>query len=194
MKRSIGFIIQIVALCFLQVSSTRNCAYKVPSVLTSAVIESSIQEAEERAANLPFAQALCLQCIEIKVFFNIFKPSAAHESEMDADVVEEQMRVLNEGFKETPFTFRLIEPVRYHVNASYYEGMGTDEDTDIGEQFRQGDYSDLNVYFGGNSADIGSYGNPPLLLHTGESINKSDGCFVEITNAPNGTNSDSDEG
>jgi hypothetical protein len=87
------------------------------------------------------------------------------------------MKVLNDRYKGTPFKFTEVQ-TKYVVNEGYYQSLNFDVAA-IGQTYRQGDISTLNVYWGGFGE--GSFAFSP---GTGAAINPNDGCFMDLSTTP----------
>ena len=72
-----------------------------------------------------------------------FKSSNA-PSEMPQTFVNAQMQVLNEGYSQTPFEFKLAI-VQYVVNKTYYSSMAEPNDSNVEALYKQGGTNTLMV-------------------------------------------------
>lgn len=88
----------------------------------------------------------CKQCITIDTYMWVFQPNAAFVNpdedrpiyRVDAAKVQEQFNVLVDGYKDSPFTFRLVDSQIVENNKFY--STFEDNAVEIGETFRKGGY------------------------------------------------------
>mmetsp|Transcript_24157 Transcript_24157/g.39987 ORF Transcript_24157/g.39987 Transcript_24157/m.39987 type:complete len:186 (-) Transcript_24157:762-1319(-) len=86
------------------------------------------------------------------------------------------MKVLNDCFKGTPFKFTVVQ-TKYIVKETYYQSLDGNQEA-IGKEYRQGDISTLNVYWGGQ--EEGSFAFSPQA--TG--VVPIDGAFISLSTVP----------
>ena len=99
--------------------------------------------------------SLCSQCIGIDTYFHVFQRSSLPpllgpvDSVVDAAILETQLHLLNNAFRETPFFFRLLNTTLV-VNDGLHDRFDETSDAlqSAAQTYRMGDYSTLNVYFG----------------------------------------------
>lgn len=94
-----------------------------------------------------FRLPLCKQCVKIDTYFTVFQSTKAGTMKVDQSVIDNQINVLNDRFRDTPFVFDLLES-QIIVNETYYNFMW-DYSDDIGRVWRRGGRETLNAYFGG---------------------------------------------
>jgi hypothetical protein len=97
------------------------------------------------------AESLCKRCITIDTYFHILTNSDKSSGNYADEKVLEQMKILNEGFKETPFTFNLVSTSRTHDTSLFDLRQGFNNDyvsmqSVLGEKLHEGDRMALNIY------------------------------------------------
>jgi len=83
----------------------------------------------------------CTGCININVYHTVFFQSTnSNKNEVTPAVVEDQMRVLNDRFSDTPFTFTNAAEPKFVVNNNHFAFKN---DNAFANQYRKGNYADL---------------------------------------------------
>jgi hypothetical protein len=96
-------------------------------------------------------ESLCERCINIDTYFHILTDDHKTKGNYDDEKILDQMKILNDGFKQTPFTFNLINITRTHDTSLFDLGQGFNNDyvsmqSALGEKLRKGDRMTLNIY------------------------------------------------
>ena len=74
---------------------------------------------------------LCIQCIEVETVFHVISPFSSDSPIISNDEIEQQLRLINEHFGQTPFLFRLSTTTQTYndewaLGAMKNDGKGTD--------------------------------------------------------------------
>jgi hypothetical protein len=98
----------------------------------------------------------CTACINIETYIYVFHRSDGEGSQVNELVIEEQIDFLNNAFFKTPFQFKVVNLTFvvddiFHDNllADYQGGIAKNPEILVKRWPRKGDYSTLNIYFGG---------------------------------------------
>jgi hypothetical protein len=110
-----------------------------------------INEVSQKRSNMR-----CVGCITIDTYIYVFHHSNGDGNQVNESVIGKQIKVLNEAFGRTPFQFRIME-VKFEVDDLFYsqflvneKGEHSETPETLIQRFpRRGDYSTLNLYFGG---------------------------------------------
>lgn len=172
-------------------SRSREALQQVQAKLENAKRKESLPSSKGRSNSHSYP---CQQCIDIETHVVVFHCTDGTSTWVDQAKVNEQMDVLNQGFANTPFKFTLSS-TRFVASDVYCRvfsredednpANNVDHSTAIGKEYRQGDYSTLNMYFGGT--DSGSFAFFPET--GGVEANPYDGAFVAIDTLPGGDSS-----
>jgi hypothetical protein len=160
-----------------------NCGTTPTSKIELDLIETKINDARKARSGIA-----CNGCITIDTYIYVFRKSSGEGSQVNDAVIDEQMKVLNVGFAKSPFKFRLVE-ANYEEDDFFYSYFKTTSEKASGDYTRvllqkwpqRGDYSALNIYYGG-MADGYSFSYSPA--DSGRTRNPWDGVFVQIGTVP----------
>jgi len=168
------------------VQAHRGCSTKEPAKKELEVTQAKIDVLKRQRSSMR-----CKQCITIDVHVVVFTCSNGMHDFVTAAKVVEQMDVINQGYSETPFKFRLLD-TKFEVNDSYCSiftvedasGVATtDYAPEIGTKYRKGDYATINMYIGGydNKFSFATFPN-----EKGVAGNPKDGVFLVSRSLPGG--------
>lgn len=117
-----------------------------------------LQEAQKQIETLKRQRTSlgCKQCIKIDTYVTVFQSTAANSIEVNQAKINEQMEIINKAFENTAFSFELKAADFIVDNAFYNNWFSTpaeiaseDPVSLIAKYPRRGDYSTLNMYYGG---------------------------------------------
>jgi hypothetical protein len=108
----------------------------------------------------------CKKCITVDTYIYVFRKSDGEGSEIDDAVIADQMQILNDAFANSPFQFRVLE-TSYEVDDFFFSNFNTASElaaeANLGHEPlprallkkwpRRGDYTTLNIYYGGYDSD-----------------------------------------
>ena len=145
---------------------------------------------ERKIANIKRTRSgiACKGCITIDTYIYVFRKSNGEGSQVDETVINQQMKVLNAGYAKSPFKFRLVE-ANYEVDDFFYTNFKTTSEkashdypiTLLQKWPQRGDYSALNIYYGGITH---GYSFSYFPGEGGRARNYFDGVFITIAAVP----------
>jgi hypothetical protein len=133
----------------------------------------------------------CKRCITIDTYIYVFRKSNGEGSILNDAVITEQMQILNDAFANSPFQFRVLE-TSYVVDDFFFSNFNTASELAAEANLnhepyprallkkwpRRGDYTTLNIYYGGYDSDY-SFAYPPE-----QQIKPWDGVYVMNNDLP----------
>lgn len=136
----------------------RTCGFKDPDPSVVALDESKLGALKQTMMDRHGRRSLLdgTESVTIDTYVHVLHAPDGTGNLTDA-VVLQQMRVLNEGYATTPFTF-LLQDINRVENQQWFEN-GLANETLYKPQLRQGDAGTLNIYF----ADLSDGGKGGLL-------------------------------
>jgi hypothetical protein len=130
----------------------------------------------------------CKRCVTIDTYIYVFRKSNGRGGNVNKTVIDKQMQILNDAFAKTPFKFELIE-ANFEVDDFYFSNFLTESEIASNENPRaltkkwprRGNYSALNMYFGGCDSTY-SFATSPGA--GGLATSPCDGVYNVITTVP----------
>jgi len=124
-------------------STAKRCGSPELTTLERVLIESELSVVRAQRKVRPFERAP----IVIPVYFHVLaKTNAEADGNVSDDMIDEQMEVLNEGFKTMNIRFELAGVDR-NINAQWFNmGFMSSTKTSVKEKLVQGNAGALNLY------------------------------------------------
>jgi Pregnancy-associated plasma protein-A len=159
----------------------RNCLTESRPLSELKHVQAQIEYAKQEGQQLKSAKShslTCRQCITIVTHIIVYQCSATTPPPITKATVDEQFKVLVNGFAQTPFTFFLAS-VDFIVDPILCQDF---TNSPRAAKHRKGGFNTLNIFLGGPNG--GSFAYFP---YTGglETV-PEDGIFVDITTVPGG--------
>ena len=143
-----------------------------------------------RAKNPIDTQSMAAGSITIDVYMHIITDTN-NNGAVSQSTINAQMAVLNDAYRDTPFSFNLVSTDVTANNAWYTAGHGSSAESQMKAALRQGDASDLNFYTNNMGGGLlgwatfpDEYGSDPL----------NDGVVVLVETLPGGSAAPYNEG
>lgn len=179
----IPYCIAVLTVLFPPTFAHNNCGTKSQSKDVLDLLQVKINDIKRTRSGIA-----CIGCITIDTYIYVFRKSNGEGSQVDQTVIDEQMVALNAGFATSPFKFQLVE-ANYEVDDFFYTNFKTASELSSDDYPRtllkkwpqRGDYSALNIYYGGITHD-NSFAYSPA--GSGRAKNPWDGVFVQIWTVP----------
>ena len=126
--------------------------------------------------------------VEVQTYFHVI--TSGTNSDIDDNVLQAQLDVLNDSFREHEYTFRLMRTTRTENSAWYNAGISSVAQDEMKAALRVGDASTLNVYFSAAGGALG-YATFPSDYAT---FPKDDGVVILGTSVPGGSSTSYNDG
>jgi hypothetical protein len=127
----------------------------------------------------------------IDVYFHVIRQSQGGAGDISAQMITDQMNVLNASFGQWGWQFRLVTTTRT-TNSTWYNGCyNSTTEMQMKNALRQGTADDLNIYSCNPSNGILGYATFPSSY---QSNPKRDGVVLLYASLPNGGAAPYDEG
>ncbi len=157
------------------------CATVHPDEATAAAIEDSLNEFRLTSK---MAQARANGSVNVNVYFHVInKGTGIANGDVSQTQIDEQMRVLNAAYANTPFKFTVVSVDRT-TNSTWYTCSGGGCESKMKSALRKGGAGDLNVYSNNMGRGLlgwatfpSSYASNPL----------NDGVVILYSSVPGGT-------
>ncbi|HLT30249.1 MAG TPA: zinc metalloprotease [Myxococcaceae bacterium] len=129
---------------------------------------------------------------EIEVFFHVINQGEGIENgDVPREMIDAQIQVLNDAYKNAGFTFVLREVTRTTNSSWYGAGHGSFAERQMKTELHRGDASDLNIYTLNPGNDLLGWATFPWNQ---ESAPKMDGVVLLASSLPGGAAAPYNEG
>jgi hypothetical protein len=165
-----------------------HCRTKVHSKNELDSMEKRLKQEKATQQRSKSSLVRCIRCITIDTYVYVFHRSNGEGTQVNQNVINEQMEVLNRAYAQSPFRFRLVASnfviddlfhSRFLVNEKGEDSLFPEA---LNRKYpRFGGYSTLNMYFGGVDAPA-SFGYLPSL--GGLTSVPWDGVYVFLESVP----------
>jgi hypothetical protein len=133
-------------------------------------IEAAELDFDEKIKSMKFAATLSLASRVVPVYFHIIQSSTNSTGGVTANMVTDQMTVLNNAYAGSGISFQLMSTARITNDAWFTVQPGTTAETQMKTALRQGGKESLNIYTGSIGGGLlgwatfpSSYASKPLM-------------------------------